>query len=292
MSRLSFCAVLIVFVFTVSAAAQEIPFKIEKGYLLIAGKIKQDIPFEAAVSTGSTYSFYNGSSLKKLRLVESTSNDISGSAISKESAVSLVYVPQLALADQKPIELTMLPRPKAFEAMSQALGRNIDFVLGADYFEGRIVQFDFRSHVIRFLDKAPVDYKPGTSTTGSGTIRMIFKMTGHVQSIFGDMRTLPVADEITLNGNKVPSLLNTGVVMPVTAGPYIAKRLANGKESTGRTTISKVSVGDYEMADVPAMLSDIKDDNDKLYGAVVGLGLLQNFTITFDWKNKWIVLEK
>jgi hypothetical protein len=90
----------------------------------------------------------------------------------------------------------------------------------------------------------------------------------------------------------VPSLLNTGVVMPVTAGPYVAKKFANGKESTGRTTISKVVIGEYEMDDVPAMLSDIRDDNEKLYSAVIGLGLLQNFTITLDFKNKWIVLGK
>jgi predicted aspartyl protease len=80
--------------------------------------------------------------------------------------------------------------------------------------------------------------------------------------------------------------------MPVTVGPYVSKRLMTGKESSGRTTISKVALGDYEMTDVPAMLSEIKDDNDKLYSAVIGLGVLQNFIITFDWKNKWIVLEK
>ena len=273
-------------------AAQEIPFKVEKGYLLIGGQVKQDFPFEAAVATGSTYSFYNGASLKKMRLSESTSNDMLNSGINHESAITLVYVPQLALADQKPTEMKMQPRTKAFDAMSQALGRNIDFVLGADYFEGRIVQFDFKSRVMRFLDKPTVDYKMASSSSASGPIRLIFKMTGHIQNIFGTMITLPVADEVTLNGNKVPSLLNTGVVMPVTVGPYVSKRLMTGKESSGRTTISKVALGDYEMTDVPAMLSEIKDDNDKLYSAVIGLGVLQNFIITFDWKNKWIVLEK
>ena len=46
------------------------------------------------------------------------------------------------------------------------------------------------------------------------------------------------------------------------------------------------------MTDVPVRLSDIKDQYDKSYNAILGLGLLQNFTITLDWKNKWIVLEK
>jgi hypothetical protein len=292
MYRFCFCAWLVVLAFAHAAAAQEIPFKVEKGYLLITGKVGRDVPFEAAVSTGNTYSFYNGGSLKRLGLFETSSSELPGLSISKESAVSVVPATQLTVADQKPVEVMMLPRPEAFDAMSRSLGRKIDFVLGVDYFDGRIVQIDFKSHVIRFLNKPPVEYKSETASAPGGPVRLVFHMNGNVQTIFGRMMTLPVADDITLNGTKAPSLLNTGVVMPVTAGPYVAKKFANGKESNGRTTISKVVIGDYEMDDVPAMLSDIRDDNEKLYSAVIGLGLLQNFTITLDFKNKWIVLEK
>jgi hypothetical protein len=293
MYRPCVCASLLVLAFVFTATAQEIPFKVEKGYLLITGKVGRDMPFEAAVSTGNTYSFYNGASLKRLGLKETSSSELPGLSISKESAVSVVAASQLTIADQKPVEVMMLPRPQAFDAMSQTLGRKIDFVLGVDYFDGRIVQIDFKSHVIRFLSKPPVEYKSETTTASTGPVRLIFRMTGNIQSIFGRMMTLPVADQITLNGTKVPSLLNTGVVMPVTAGPYVAKKFAaGGNTSSGRTTIGKVVIGDYEMDDVPAMLSDIRDDNDKLYSAVIGLGLLQNFTITLDFKDKWIVLEK
>jgi hypothetical protein len=293
MYRLCFCVSLLVLAFVFTATAQEIPFKVERGYLLITGKVGRDVPFEAAVSTGNTYSFYNGASLKRLGLKETSSSDLPALSISKESAVSVVAASQLTIADQKPVEVMMLPRPQAFDAMSQTLGRKIDFVLGVDYFDGRIVQIDFKSHVIRFLSKPPVEYKSETTTASTGPVRLIFRMTGNIQSIFGRMMTLPVADQITLNGTKVPSLLNTGVVMPVTAGPYVAKKFAaGGNTSSGRTTIGKVVIGDYEMDDVPAMLSDIRDDNDKLFSAVIGLGLLQNFTITLDFKDKWIVLEK
>jgi len=292
MSRISFCAILLVLAFAFSASAQQIPFKMEKGYLLITGKIQGDLPFEAAVYTGNLYSFYNESSLKKLRLFETNSNDIPDSGISKENALTLVYVPQITVADQKPVELRMLPRHEVFDAMSKALGRKIDFILGADYFEGRIVQIDFRSHVISFLDRPTLDYASGIPTPEPGAVRVVFRMAGHVQSMFGTMMTLPVADEVTLNGNKVPSLLNTGVIMPITARPSAAKKLTTGKDSAGPATISKVVLGDYEMTDVPVRLDDVKDDYDKSYNAIIGLGLLQNFTITFDWKNKWIVLEK
>jgi hypothetical protein len=292
MSRIPYCALFIVFVLCISVAAQEIPFKIEKGYLLIGGKAKQEFDFEAAVFTGSAYSFYDGSALKKMHLTQTNSNEMLTSKISREDAITLAYVPGIVVADQKPIELTMRRFPKGYEAMSQALGRNVDFILGVDYFDGKIVQFDFKSRTMRFLDKPPFDYDSAPTSSPSGGVRLVFKMDGHTQTVFGNMITLPVADEITLNGVKAPSLLNTGVVMPVTVGPYIAKKVAGGKESSGRTTLSKVAVGSYEMADVPATLSEIRDENEKLYTAVLGLGLLQNFTITFDWKNKWIVLEK
>jgi hypothetical protein len=289
MSRLCFCASLLVFAFAFAAAAQEIPFKVEKGYLLISGKVQDELPFEATVSTGSTYSYYNEASLKKLHLFGSSSSDIPGTVFTGENALTLVYVPGLTVADQKPAVVRMIPRHDAFDTMSRALGRKIDFILGADYFEGRIVQFDFRSHVIRFLKEAPLEYKPGTFTSPDGGVRVVARMTGNVQSMFGTMLTLPVADEVTLNGNKAPSLLNTGVVMPVIARPNLARGAA--KDSSGQTTVN-VALGSYELAGVPIKLDDVKDEYDKSYTAILGLGLLQNFTITFDWKGKWIVLEK
>jgi len=288
MFRLCFCASLLVFTLAFAATAQEIPFKIEKGYLLISGTVKGDLPFEAAVSTGSPYSYYNEASLKKLRLTESSSNDIPGTVFTKDNAMTLVYAP-ITIADQKQAEMRMLTRREAFDAISRALGRKIDFILGADYFDGRIVQLDFRSHVVRFLKEAPFEYKSGTFASQDGGVRFVARMTGNTQSVFGNMVTLPVADEVTLNGNKAPSLINTGVIMPVTAKPNLAKGAE--KASSGTPTID-VALGTYQMTTVPVRLDDVKDQYDKSYNAILGLGLLQNFTITLDWKDKWIVLEK
>ena len=77
--------------------------------------------------------------------------------------------------------------------------------------------------------------------------------------------------------------------MPVTARPSLANK--SGKNSSGTPTAT-VALGNYQMTDVPIRLSDVKDEYDKSYTAIMGLGLLQNFTTTLDWKNKWIVLEK
>jgi len=290
MFRRCFCSGLLLLVFAFAAAAQDIPFKVEKGYLLVDGKVKGDLPFEAAVSTGSEYSFYNGASLKKLRLFEKSSSEMPGTVL-HDTALTLVSA-TLGIGEQKPVEMIMLPRRDAFDAMSRALGRKIDFILGTDYFDGRIVQFDFRSHVIRFLDNPPVDvYKTGTTSSPNGAIRVVSKMTGTVDSLFGNMLTLPVADDVTVDGTKAPSLLNTGVIMPVTAQPTVAKNAAAAKGSSQTPTVT-VALGAYQMTGVPVRVDDVKEDYDKTYTAILGLGLLQNFTITFDWKNKWIIFDK
>jgi len=289
MSRFCFSAALVVLVLTFAAAAQEVPFKLEKGFLLVSGKAKGDLPFEAAISTGSPYSYYNESSLKKLRLTESSSADIPGTVFTKDNAMTLVYA-TLSLADQKPVEIRTLARHEAFDRMSQALGRKIDFILGADYFDGRIVQIDFKSHVVRFLKDPPIEtYQAGTFQSPDGGIRFVAQMTGNTRSMFGNMVTLPVADEVMLNGNKAPALINTGIVMPVTAKPNLGKGAEKGASGTPALT---VVLGSYEMPGVPVRLEDVKDLYDKSYNAILGLGLRQNFTITLDWKNKWIVLEK
>jgi hypothetical protein len=148
------------------------------------------------------------------------------------------------------------------------------------------VQFDFRSHLVRFLSDPPFEYKPGTFSSPDGGIRVVSRMSGNIQSVFGTMLTLPVVEDVMLNGSKAPALLNTGAVMPVTAPPNLAKKSGSSPATT------RVTLGNYEMSEVPVRVSDVKDEYDKSYTAIMGLGLLQNFTTTLDWKNKWIVLER
>jgi hypothetical protein len=52
---------------------------------------------------------------------------------------------------------------------------------------------------------------------------------------------------------------------------------------------------DYEINDVPATLFGENtgfDRNSREYGGIIGLGVLQNFLFTLDFKDKTIILEE
>jgi hypothetical protein len=42
-------------------------------------------------------------------------------------------------------------------SISNLVGQEIFAALGADFFEGQIIQFDFKNKVIRFMDKLPAN---------------------------------------------------------------------------------------------------------------------------------------
>jgi len=290
MIRTLLCLLSLLSASVIPAAGGEIPFTVEKGYIIISAKAKKEFPIDAVIFTGSAYSFYNDAVLKRLRLQISSTNDLLTSGASAEQSVTFANIPLVSVSDEKPVEVKM--RQRSFDGIVKAVGRNIDVVLGADYFEGKIVQFDFKNHVLRFLDKPPVDYGAARAAGNADSTRVTLKMDEHIQTVFGNNVTLPVADEVMLNSIRVRSLFNTGVGFPITIGPAAGKKFSGEKDASGRTQLKSISLNGYEMAEVPALLSNVWDDNEKRYAAIVGIGVLQNFTVTFDWKNKWIVLEK
>ena len=271
----------------------EIPFTLEKGFVIISAKAKKDVPIEAAIFTGSAYSFFNNDVLKRLRLQLSSTNDLLVSGANREQAVMFANIPQLVVSDEKPVEVKM--RQSSFDAINRAAGRNIDVILGADYFDGKIVQIDFQKRVIRFRDKPAIDYGAAKSVSAPA-VRLILKMEEHVQTVFGNIVSLPISDDVSLNGVQIRSLFDTGVAFPVSIGPFATKKNSFGtipdNQPVGQIQLKTLSLNGYEFANVPALLRKAWDDNEKRYAAIIGIGVLQNFTVTFDWKNKWIVLEK
>jgi hypothetical protein len=266
----------------------EIPFTLEKGFIVITAKAEKDVPMQAVVFTGSPYSYFNKDLLKRLKLDLRSTNETLTS-LSREEAITFADIRDFIVADEKPVEVRM--RPRSLETIIKAVGHNIDAILGIDYLDGRIVQFDFQKHVLRFLDKPPFDY---TNTNREGRVALAFRMEEHLRTVFGSSISLPVTESVMLNGQKMRTLFNTAVAYPVSIGPFAKKRFSFGKEaeSSGRVQLSSVNLGGYDMTGVPALLRNDWDDDEKRYAAVLGIGLLQNFIVTFDWKNKWIALER
>lgn len=274
----------------VAVAAQEIPFTLEKGYVIISGKAGKGQAVQAAVFTGSTFSYLSNHALKSLKLeLRSSADFLPGQA--KEDAIPLAFVPDVTFADQRPTELRM--RPRSFDTMETVLGHKIDMVIGLDYLNERIVQFDFKAHVIRFLDRPPFDYESPAKDSG---VRIAMKMQENLRTMLGETVSLPIVEEVRLNEAPFRTIFDTGTAYPVSIAPFAAKKNSigsvPGKDEAAKVQLKSISLNGYVMADVPAIVKSKWDDAETRYAAIVGLGVMQNFKVTFDWKNKWVALER
>jgi hypothetical protein len=276
-----------------TAVCGEIPFTIEKGLIIVAGKAKDGQPIQAALFTGSIFSYYSKDMQKRFKLQVRGSYELLGGG-PQENSVPFVVVPDLTFDDQSPVEVKMQER--SFDPIEKLIGHKIDMIVGLDYLNGRIVQFDFKQKVLRFLDKPPFDYQAAGSAGANGPLRLAMRMDEHMRTLFGDQISMPITEEVKLNGTPIRTLFDTGVAYPVSVGPFASKKNSIGsapsKEESAKVQLKSISLAGYEMADVPALVKGTWDDTETRYAATVGLGVLQNFTVTFDWKNKWIALER
>lgn len=278
--------------------AGEIPFTLEKGFIIVDAKIKKDIPVKAAIFTGSADSFFGPDIIIKYKITPGYTYDgPGGHGTIADKTVIYADVPQIVLGDEKPVSHRL--REGSAEAMSKRIGYVVDLILGADFFRGKIVQFDFKKKVIRFLEKPPVDYKQTAEASSGDTKPLLFKMDQSLENNFGISLTLPVAQGITFEGTKVRCLFDTAVASPISLSPATIKESKLGqipdKGSTKLGQIKSMGLGDYEMSNLPALLFGKEagfDQSIKDYGAIIGIGVMQNFLITFDWKQKMLVLQK
>jgi len=291
--RAFFALVISVLTLASTAICSEIPFTIEKGLVIVSGKAKDGQPVQAALFTGSIFSYYSKDLQKRFKLQVRGSYELLGGG-PQENSIPFVVMPNLTFADQSPVEVKMQER--SFDTIEKLLGHKIDMIVGLDYLNGHIVQFDFKNHVLRFLDKPPFDYQTAGKAGADGQVRLAMRMDEHMRTLFGDQISMPITEEIKLNGTPIRTLFDTGVAYPVSVGPFAGKKNSIGsapsKEESAKVQLKSINLAGYEMADVPALVKGSWDDTETRYAAIVGVGVMQNFTVTFDWRNKWIALER
>jgi len=290
-------------VFTLSAfaspcIAEDVPFKLEQGLIIISTKIMKGDPVEAIVSTGTPESFLSADYIfkRKIRLGYTNDGPVTGH---NDKIMLFADVPDILVGDQKAVSLKMKQRSLA--EISKAVGHEVDMILGADYFRGKIIQIDFKTNIIHFFEKSPLDYKTSkTSVTDSGPVSLFFKMDKPMQNFFGVGLTLPVVEDVSFVGSKIRTLFDTGESSAPFAMSFpAAKRLGLSplpdKGISKASQIKSISLNGYQIDQIPVLLvgkeagfdQDISD-----YGAVLGIKVLKNFLVTFDWKEKMIVLER
>lgn len=278
----------------VDDATSEVRFSIEKGHVIVQAKIKNETPVEVILSTGAAHSTVDMGLLEKYKLQSGYAGEppVTGH---NDRIYFFSIVPDVRVGGAKSTSLSM--RFVSLSEVSKAVGREIFGILGADFFKGRVVEFDFKKKVVRFLNQSAADAlkdkKPGTDTNGPIVLRMIENDDPYKNV------TVPVVEDVSFDGKKVKVLLDTGAVMIVGLSSSAAKKLGfivppqKGAPRTDK--VGSLRLAAYEIKDVPILISAKGSELERElseYGVVVGIAVLQNFVITFDFRRKVVILER
>jgi Aspartyl protease len=266
----------------------EIPFTFEKGFVIIPAKIRDKIPVEVVLATGAERSLINPSTLRKyeLQVYLTGVGIITGR---DDRTVTFATVPDLRVGDVKTSSLNMGLGNQSVALVQQRIGREIFGILGSNFFKGRIVQFDFSKRVVRLLNNRPTAPQM-TKSKGFSTLRM---------RASDEPNRLAISGDVTMNGAKLTTLFDTSALTVLSLTPSGAKKIgldAPGEKAQPREDkLSTLQFGEIEFKDVPITLHAKDSDFDKEskgYAAVVGIAAIQNFIITFDYRDGYIVLER
>src|SRR6266550_2678998 len=169
----------------------EIPFTLEKGHIIVSAKIRGNTPVEVVLATGAEHSLINAGILEKYKLQASYTGEgiITGSSLDR--VVYFVTVPDIRVGDVKITSLYMRFGAQAASQISERIGREGFAILGADFFKGRVVQFDFRKKTIRFLNHAPEYVAQANANFASLRMRPS-----------SEAMRLPITEEVAVNGKK------------------------------------------------------------------------------------------
>jgi hypothetical protein len=273
-----------------AAGITEVPFTLEKGYVIVQAKIKKQVPVELILATGADYSSFNTLILAKYQLQLSFTNDDPRYCDIADCTFSYSTISDVTVGELKPFTLNM--RMDEWNQERKRLGRDIFGRLGADFFKGRLVQFDFTKKVVRFFEDVPDNQSQALSSKGT-TERIVLPM-----SFYRDNVRLPVVENVTIDGKAIRTVFDTGAATVVSLSPKAAKQLGKtpppDKAPARADKVTSLKIADYELNDVPVSLygkSTSFDRDLREFGAIAGTGLLQNFLVTFDYRSKLIIFE-
>jgi hypothetical protein len=269
----------------------EVPFKFEKGYVIVAGTIKGKEPVELIVSTGAEYSTVDSGMLDKhkLQLNYTSVGVVTGF---NDRTVTFANVPDVHVG---PANASLRMHLGSTAQAAKGVGRDIFGVLGSDFFKGRTVQFDFKKRVMRFLDKdaAEVLRAKAAGVPETAVLPMALLADAEKQHL-----TLPLVEKVTFNGKAAKLLLDTGtatvVALTASAGKKLGFDAPPEKGAPRNDAVASLRFGGYEMAGVPVMVFPKGSPAEERLGesgAAAGSALLQNFIVTFDFRGKVVILE-
>jgi predicted aspartyl protease len=280
---------------TIQNDTSEVPFTFENGFLIVEAKIKDKIPVQVVLATGAEYSILDMGLMEKYKLNANYASDGPVRGKSTDSTYTFSIVSGVSVGGSKTKDLQM--RLGSLTKVSQVAGREVFAALGADFFEGQIVQFDFKKSVIRFLPKSSaVKRKNKNDVSDAG---VVLEMPERASNPYKKTFVVPNVGDVTINGKEIRLLLDTGkptyLVLPSSSAKKVGFTPPSENEAARPVKADSLKLAGYEITNVAITLlakGSSADQSVSDYGLVAGSGFLRNFLVTFDFQNKLVLLER
>jgi hypothetical protein len=275
-------------------SVNEIPFSMQKGFVIVEAKIKGNVPVSVVLATGAEHSLTDPSFLKKYDLSAGYAADgpVTGR---NDKTYEFAVVDKVSVGDKSK---SLHMRFGSLVTVSTLVGQEIFAILGADFFKDQVVQFDFKNKVIRFFDKTPPELTDTKNPNFNAGKTAVLKMAPKPSNPFQATILVPVIENIQINGQKAKVLFDTGIAASVALSSSTAKKIGLTQPTeSGPPREEKVTLlmDTSEMTDVAASIyakGTPGDEKLSKHGAVAGSLFLQAFVATFDYKKSLVVLER
>ena len=287
--NLKLSLLIISFIFLCSNCfAVTVPFTVESGYLIVPVKVRKNVSVEMLINTGLDTSIVDIDIAKKLKFGNPAYTSVGKVTGRNDETVVFYDISNVVLGGNKKSNLFV--KASSFKNLTKTIGREIFGILGADYFQGKTVKFDFKNKTLSFINGTDNNKR---SDKKSNIHRMKYSTTNK----FGNKVTLPVSNKILINSENAKTLFDTGTPYPLLIMPSLVKKARLKKVDKNKTEtqqINTLKISDFEVSDFSAIVFGkriVPKMYDKRIDAVVGLGVMQNLSIIFDFDSELIIFD-
>jgi predicted aspartyl protease len=274
----------------------EVPFEFVHHQIVVQVKIGGKGPLNMLVDTNTDPSAIDEKTARELGLsIGSSAGPASGAGTEVNTTFPTMFpTVELGSITAKQVPAATIDMSK----ISARIERPIAGVLGFSFLKDRIIQIDYGKLVLRFFAQSPyprIQLAPNTVNTIAMTFR---REEGAV-----------IVDSIFVNNEKMRATLDTGSSGNLSLTPEAVALLGlddeagdgptdtsvgfNGQYEHKSGVLKSVRMGRYSAEGVQATFFLPKTGHDnKKYQVNIGNAFLQDFLMTFDFKDKIVVFER
>ena len=272
-----------------------VPFEFLRNEIIVQVKVNGKGPFNMMLDTGTDPSAVDLATAKELGLkLSSAGGPVSGGGTDRnlayETRFPLLEVGALTAKNIRALAIDL-------SKVGERLGKPLHGVLGHSLLNGRIVQFDYPNHVVRFYSQSPFPKAAREANTPKRTV-LSFRYDDNV-----------LIDDVYVNGKKMVGNLDTGSSGSFNLTPAAISYLGLEEEvsrarvstSVGYNNVSEnregkvsnVTIGGISV-DAPSVIFFGKGTgrDKEPWGVNIGNVFLKDFLVTIDYRSKLVTLER